>query len=290
LGHIQAVVMANTHELAHQICEVAKELNKFKRVKVVSLQGGGRTVKEDLKKLEEENHLAICTTGRLKDLLSKKKNLLDQCEFFVLDEADRILKDTRTEEDIEGIISYLPKQCGLYLYSATFPVRIRGFKHKYMANAVVVNMMNELMLLGLTHYYILVNESEKLLYLFKIYQELIINQCIIFCGSSKRAEYLSKKMKNKNLENELLISNMKEERIKVFERFRKGEFRTLISSDLVSRGLDVPNVNVVINFDFPGDASTYLHRVGRSGRYGQIGLAINLITDTDQENVIKIEK
>lgn len=83
---------------------------------------------------------------------------------------------------------------------------------------------------------------------------------------------------------------MKDERIKIFEKFRKGEFKTLISSNLVSRGIDVPSVNVVINFDFPKDSPTYLHRIGRSGRYGQIGLAINLITEKDQENVIVIEK
>jgi ATP-dependent RNA helicase DDX6/DHH1 len=81
-----------------------------------------------------------------------------------------------------------------------------------------------------------------------------------------------------------------DERIRVFDRFRKGEFKTLVSSNLIARGIDVQAVNVVINFDFPNESSTYLHRIGRSGRYGQIGLAINLITERDQENVIKIEK
>lgn len=95
-------------------------------------------------------------------------------------------------------------------------------------------------------------------------------------------------MNSKGFENEYLTSNMKEERIKIFERFRKGEFKTLISSNLVSRGIDVPSVNVVINFDFPKDAPTYLHRIGRSGRFGQIGLAINLITEGDQENVVMV--
>lgn len=184
----------------------------------------------------------------------------------------------------------MPKKCALYLYSATFPVRIKSFKQKYMPNAEVINLMDELMLLGLTHYYIFVEESEKLQYLYKIYSELIVNQCIIFCRSNKRAEFLSKKMKAKGFENEYLTSNMKEERIKIFERFRKGEFKTLISSNLVSRGIDVPSVNVVINFDFPKDSPTYLHRIGRSGRFGQIGLAINLITEKDQENVVMIEK
>lgn len=110
----------------------------------------------------------------------------------------------------------MPKACGLYMYSATFPVRIKSFKQKFMPNARVINLMEELMLLGLTHYYILVEENEKLQYLFKIYSELIVNQCIIFCRSNKRAEFLSKKMKNKGFENEYLTSTMKEERLKIF--------------------------------------------------------------------------
>lgn len=151
--------------------------------------------------------------------------------------------------------------------------------------------MDELMLAGLTHYYMLVDEKEKLRAIFKIYSSLIINQCIIFCRSNKRAEMLSRKLNEKKYQNEYLHSNMKpDDRIKVFERFRRGDFKTLISSNLIARGIDVQTVNVVINFDFPNESSLYLHRIGRSGRYGQVGLAINLITERDQENVIKIEK
>lgn len=147
------------------------------------------------------------------------------------------------------------------------------------------------MLLGLTHYYMLVDEKDKIRAVYKIYSSLIINQCIIFCRSNKRAEYLSKKLNERKYDNEYLHSNMKgDERTKVFNRFKNGEYKTLISSNLIARGIDVKSVNVVINFDFPNNSSTYLHRIGRSGRYGQIGLAINLITEKDQESVLKIEK
>lgn len=179
----------------------------------------------------------------------------------------------------------------MLMYSATFPLRIKSFKEKFMPRAEVINLMDELMLVGMTHYYMLVDEKEKLRAIFKIYSSLIINQCIIFCRSNKRAEFLSRKLNEKNYHNEYLHSNMRpDERIKCFERFRKGEFKTLISSNLIARGIDVQTVNVVINFDFPSESSIYLHRIGRSGRFGQIGLAINLITERDQENVIKIEK
>ena len=167
----------------------------------------------------------------------------------------------------------------MLMYSATFPLRIKSFKERFMPTAEVVNLMDELMLIGMTHYYMLVDEKEKLRAIFKIYSSLIINQCIIFCRSNRRAENLSKKLNEKGYQNEYLHSNMKpEERIKCFERFRNGEYKTLISSNLIARGIDVQTVNVVINFDFPGQSSIYLHRIGRSGRFGQIGLAVNLIT------------
>ncbi len=248
-------------------------------------------MREDYNKIDEKNpHLVVCTPGRLKDLVKRYDKLLDHCQFFVLDEADRLLEGN-FERDVEEIVGRLPPKCALSMYSATFPLRIRSFKEKYMPRAEVVNLMDELMLLGLTLYYMLVDEREKMRAIFKVYSSLIINQCIIFCRSNKRAEMLSRKLNEKKYENEFLHSNMRgDERIKVFNRFRNGEFKTLVGSNLIARGIDVPTVNVVINFDFPAESSVYLHRIGRSGRFGQIGLAINLITEKDQENVIKIEK
>jgi len=177
------------------------------------------------------------------------------------------------------------------MYSATFPITIKSFKQKYLPKAEVLNCMDELMLLGLTHYYILVEEKQKIMALNTIYAKLVINQCIIFCSSVQRVEMLSKKLKEKGYENLFLHSKMSPaDRTKVFNKFKSGEARTMVSSDLCSRGIDVQSVNVVINFDFPQHSETYLHRIGRSGRFGQIGLAINLITERDQENVVKIEK
>ena len=147
--------MVNTRELATQVQELASKFAKFTNVKIKSFIGGTE-VKKDHENIEKESiHVAICTAGRLKDLLRSKKTLLDQCGFFVLDEADSLLKD-KTEHDIEEILSYLNKKCPLYMYSATFPVRIKSFKQRFMPNAEVINLMDELMLIGLTHYYILV--------------------------------------------------------------------------------------------------------------------------------------
>lgn len=288
--HIQGVVLVPTRELALQVQSLAQKICKFTKTNIEFFIGG-TMVKEDYNKIKDRNiQMVVCTPGRLKDLVKKYNSLLDHCEFFVLDEADRLLEGN-FERDVEEIVSHVSPKCTMLMYSATFPLRIKSFKEKFMPRAEVINLMDELMLIGMTHYYMLVDEREKLRAIFKIYSSLIINQCIIFCRSNKRAEMLSRKLNEKKYDNEYLHSNMKpDERIKCFERFRKGEFKTLISSNLIARGIDVQTVNVVLNFDFPSESSIYLHRIGRSGRFGQIGLAINLITERDQENVIKIEK
>lgn len=140
--------------------------------------------------------MVVCTPGRLKDLIKRYKNLLDDCQYFVLDEADRLLEGN-FERDVEDIVNYLNPKCALLMYSATFPLRIKSFKEKFMPKAEVINLMDELMLIGLTHYYMLVDEREKMRAIYKIYSSLIINQCIIFCRSNKRAEFLSKKLNEK---------------------------------------------------------------------------------------------
>ena len=145
------------------------------------------------------------------------------------------------------------------MYSATFPVTIKSFKQKYMPKAEVINMMEELMLIGLTHYYILVDEKDKIKALNTIYSKLIIHQCIIFCGSYSRVEMLSKKLREKGYENLYLHSKMSPvERTKVFSQFKSGEVKTLVCSDLCARGIDIQSVNVVINFDFPRHSGKYV--------------------------------
>lgn len=189
-----------TRELALQIQALAQKISKFTKINIEFFIGG-TMVKEDYIKIEEKNiHLVVCTPGRLKDLVKKYDYLLDKCEFFVLDEADRLLEGN-FEKDVEEIVNHLSPKCSLLMYSATFPVRIRSFKEKFMPRAEVINLMDELMLIGLTHYYMLVDEREKMRAIFMLYSSLIINQCIIFCRSNKRAEVLSRKLNEKKYQN-----------------------------------------------------------------------------------------
>ncbi|KKA00969.1 hypothetical protein D499_0CH00100 [Hanseniaspora uvarum DSM 2768] len=161
-------------------------------------------------------------------------------------------------------------------------------------NLKEVNLMEgseELTLKGITQFYCFVEEKQKLHCLNTLFSKLNINQCIIFCNSISRVELLTKKILELGVSCFYSHSKMPiEERNRVFHNFRKGEIRTLVCTDLLTRGIDISTVNVVINFDFPKSAETYLHRIGRSGRFGHLGLAINLVNWEDRFNLFKIEQ
>lgn len=177
------------------------------------------------------------------------------------------------------------------LFSATFPIVVKSFKDKHMRNPFEINLMDELTLRGITQYYAFVEEKQKVHCLNTLFSKLQINQSIIFCNSTTRVELLAKKITE--LGYSCFYSHAKmlqHHRNRVFHDFRNGAMRNLVCSDLLTRGIDIQAVNVVINFDFPKNAETYLHRIGRSGRFGHLGLAINLINWDDRFNLYRIEQ
>lgn len=177
------------------------------------------------------------------------------------------------------------------LYSATFPHTVATFMQKHMHDPYELNMMEELTLLGVTQFYAYVQEKQKVHCLNTLFRKLQINQSIIFCNSTQRVELLAKKITELGYSCYYIHSRMAQHhRNRVFHDFRQGHCRNLVCSDLLTRGIDIQAVNVVINFDFPRNSETYLHRIGRSGRFGHLGIAINLITYEDRHNLRKIEK
>jgi len=177
------------------------------------------------------------------------------------------------------------------LFSATFPLIVKDFKDKHMKSPHEINLMDELTLRGVTQYYAFVEERQKVHCLNTLFSKLQINQSIIFCNSTNRVELLAKKITE--LGYSCFYSHAKmlqSHRNRVFHDFRNGVCRNLVCSDLLTRGIDTQAVNVVINFDFPKNSETYLHRIGRSGRFGHLGLAINLVTYEDRFNLYRIEQ
>ena len=285
---IQALILVPTRELALQTSAVIKELAKFMKIQCM-VSTGGTQLREDIMRLDKIVHIVVATPGRILDLANKNIAQLNRCRFFVLDEADKLISQD-FQPIIIKIMNFLPKEHQVLLFSATFPQNVAGFV-KLIPNIKKVNMMTDLTLKGVTQYYAFLEEKEKVACINALFSRLKIQQAIIFCNSALRVELLAKKIIQMNFSCYYIHAKMQQhERNKVFHNFRKGQGRCLVSSDLFTRGIDIPTINVVINFDFPSTAETYLHRVGRSGRFGHLGLAINFITEKDKEDLIRIEK
>uniref|UniRef100_A0A8C7EZ99 RNA helicase n=1 Tax=Oncorhynchus kisutch TaxID=8019 RepID=A0A8C7EZ99_ONCKI len=243
----------------------------------------------DLKKDHIQVHVVIATPGRILDLIKKGVAKVDKVQMMVMDEADKLLSQDFVVL-IEDIISFLAKGRQILLYSATFPISVQKFMAKHLSKPYEINLMDELTLKGITQYYAYVTERQKVHCLNTLFSRLQINQSIIFCNSTQRVELLAKKITQLGYSCFYIHAKMMQEyRNRVFHDFRNGLCRNLVCTDLFTRGIDIQAVNVVINFDFPKNAETYLHRIGRSGRFGHLGLAINLITSEDRFNLKSIE-
>jgi ATP-dependent RNA helicase DDX6/DHH1 len=292
INSIQALILVPTRELALQISSTVKEIGKYLNVQCM-VSTGGTNLKEDIHRLRNQTapvHVVVGTPGRVMDLSYKGIMNLSKCNILVLDEADKLLsKDF--EKTVENIIKNLPALRQIMLFSATFPLDVRNFQQKYMKNAIMKNLMEELTLFGVTQYYTYIEEKLKLNCLHTLFQKLEINQAIIFCNTTKRVKLLAKKVFEMGMSCFFIHAGMEQqERNKVFHDFRNNACRCLVSTDLMTRGIDITNVNVVFNFDFPKSSETYLHRIGRSGRFGHLGIAISFVTDDDVKNYYTIKK
>ncbi|OMJ74211.1 hypothetical protein SteCoe_26937 [Stentor coeruleus] len=289
ISNIQSVVLVPTRELALQTSSVIKELGKYLSIECM-VSTGGTPLREDIYRFYKPVHILVGTPGRILDLASKEVADLSKAHVLVMDEADKLLSQD-FQPILEQLIEYFPNDRQILMYSATFPIHVKDFSSKYLPNAHMINLMDELTLKGLTQYYAFVQEKKKVHCLNTLFSKLQINQAIIFCNSTLRVELLAKKITEIGYSCFFIHSKMQQpDRNRVFHDFRNGGCRCLVSSDLTTRGIDIQTVNVVINFDFPKNSETYLHRIGRSGRFGHLGLAINFITEDDKENMFMIER
>lgn len=288
-SYIQALIIVPTRELALQTSQICIELAKHMEIRVM-VTTGGTNLKDDIMRIYQKVHVIIATPGRILDLMDKDVANMSHCRMLVLDEADKLLS-----QDFKGMLDHvimnLPKERQILLFSATFPISVKNFMEKHLRDPYEINLMEELTLKGVTQYYAFVQERQKVHCLNTLFSKLQINQSIIFCNSTQRVELLAKKITELGYCCYYIHAKMAQaHRNRVFHDFRSGLCRNLVCSDLFTRGIDVQAVNVVINFDFPKMAETYLHRIGRSGRFGHLGIAINLITYEDRFDLHRIEK
>lgn len=289
VSKIQCLILVPTRELAMQTSQVCKTLGKHLGINVM-VTTGGTGLRDDIVRLQDPVHIVVGTPGRILDLAGKQVADLSECPMFIMDEADKLLSVEFTPV-IEQLLRFHPKDRQVMLFSATFPLSVKDFSDKNMVSPYEINLMDELTLRGITQYYAYVEEKQKVHCLNTLFSKLQINQSIIFCNSTNRVELLAKKITELGYSCFYSHAKMAQQaRNRVFHDFRNGVCRNLVCSDLLTRGIDIQAVNVVINFDFPKNAETYLHRIGRSGRYGHLGLAINLINWDDRFNLYNIER
>ncbi|CUM63917.1 uncharacterized protein PRCAT00001505001 [Priceomyces carsonii] len=289
INKIQALILVPTRELALQTSQVVRTLGKHLGIQCM-VTTGGTSLRDDIMRLNEPVHVLVGTPGRILDLASRKVADLSECPMFVMDEADKMLS-REFKSIIEQILVFFPKNRQSLLFSATFPLAVKAFMDKHLTKPYEINLMDELTLRGISQFYAFVEEKQKLHCLNTLFSKLQINQSIIFCNSTNRVELLAKKITELGYSCYYSHAKMPQQaRNKVFHEFRQGKVRNLVCSDLLTRGIDIQAVNVVINFDFPKTAETYLHRIGRSGRFGHLGLAINLMSWNDRYSLYKIEQ
>ncbi|KAI5180211.1 ATP-dependent RNA helicase DDX6/DHH1 [Nematocida sp. AWRm80] len=282
----QAIIVAPTRELVLQIAKVCIQLGEFLKVKVVPLIGGNST-KDDIIRLQSGATIVIGTPGRLLDFIDQSVLKMKYCRHLIMDEADKLLSKG-FKEIVCSITEVLPPRHEIELYSATFPYTVQEYIDQYMPNTIRINQMKELSLIGIDQYYAYVRPANKLHCLKTLLNILDLDKCFIFCNNVNIVTKVAKRMTELGFSAYYIHSKMKqEERNIVFHNFStKKECKILVCTDLVTRGIDVPNVNVVINFDLPNSTESYLHRIGRTGRFGTKGIAVNMIIP---EHISKIQ-
>ena len=292
IHHTQAIILAPTRELATQISNVFQSISCMMtniRIKTII---GGTSISEDINDIiYNPPHIIVGCPGRVYDLM--KRRYIDgmKIKILVMDEADEMLSQGFLEQ-IKNIILQMNKNTQIALFSATLPTNICQITDNFMRNPVnIIVKAESLTLEGIKQYYIAVNnDNEKYEILKDIYHLISVSQCIIYCNSVNRVIKLYNSMKYDNFPVSCIHSNMdKNERQSSFNEFKTGASRVLISSDITARGIDIQQVSIVINFDVPKNTHTYLHRIGRSGRFGRKGCGINLVTSRDLYKMREIE-
>lgn len=291
LNKTQAILMAPTHELASQTTVVCNSISSHMNICVKKFVGG-TPVMEDRRSIDEQTpHVVVGCPGRIFDLI--RRGFIDarNVRIFVVDEADEMLSKG-FKDQIQSIFQWLPNDVQVGIFSATLTREVMELTPKFMRDPVEITMTaDKLTLEGIRQYYIACDyDDDKFDALKKLFRLISINQCIIYCNSVNRVSQLCQAMHSEGFAVDCIHRNMsKVEREDAFRSFRSGQTRFLVSSNITARGIDVQQVSVVINFDITPDPHTYLHRIGRSGRWGRKGTAINFITQRDTRIMRDIE-
>jgi len=292
ISKTQAVILSPTRELSIQTFSVLKNLSVFMDNIKIKLLVGGVSSEDDQKEIRSATpHVVVGCPGRTYDMMRRNHIQSKSIKLIVLDEADEMLS-TGFKEQVYNIFQFLNKDVQVCLFSATLPNEINMLTEKFMRDPIKILVKSEMLTLeGISQYYIaLEDDQSKYSTLKDIFSTISMSQCIIYCNSIKRVEDLYNAMVEDNFPVSRIHGSMeRDDRTKSYMEFKSGVSRVLISSNVTARGIDVQQVSTVINFDLSRDVHTYLHRIGRSGRWGRKGVGINFITKRDIRNLKDIE-
>lgn len=289
-SRLVALVLCHTHELAFQIC---KEFERFKRQMkniIVECFFGGIPITNDREILKKHTpHVVVGTPGRILKLAQDGDLKLGNIKHFILDECDRMLEKIGMRKDVQQIFQMTPHDKQVMMFSATLSEEIRPVCKKFMRKPleIYVTDNSKLTLHGLQQYYVSLLEREKIRTLFDILDNVEFNQVVIFVRTIPRAKMLCNVMNEGNFPAITIHGDLQQsERTQLFKQMKEFKKRILVTTDLFGRGIDVSKINVVVNFDMSEDADSYLHRVGRAGRFGTKGLAISFVSSPEDADVL----
>jgi len=291
LNETQVLVLAPTRELAVQIQKVFMALGDYMNAECHACIGG-TNVREDMDKVRSGVHVIVGTPGRVYDMINRGALRISHLKMFILDEADEMLS-RGFQQQIYDVFQFLPPQTQVVLLSATIPDEVLEVTRNFMKNPVrILVKRDELTLEGIRQFYIALEKEEwKLDTLCDLYDLINVTQAVIFCNNKKKVDELTQKLNERDFTVSCMHGDMEQaEREKIMTEFRSGSSRILITTDLLARGIDVQQVSLVINYDLPSNKENYIHRIGRGGRFGRKGVAINFVTNDDVRILREIEQ
>ena len=287
---VRALVLLPTRELADQVAQQIALYAKYTKLRS-TVVFGGMDMKPQTIELKKGVEVLVATPGRLLDHIEAKNAVLNQVEYVVLDEADRML-DIGFLPDLQRILSYLPKQRTTLLFSATFSPEIKRLAGSYLQNPITIEVArpNETASTVEQRFYS-ANDDDKRRAIHQVLRTRGIKQAFIFVNSKLGCARLARSLEREGLKTTALHGDKsQDERLKALDAFKQGEVDLLVCTDVAARGLDIKDVPAVFNFDVPFNAEDYVHRIGRTGRAGASGLAVTLVSGSDARLVADIEK
>ena len=291
LKAVQALVLAPTRELAQQIQNVVVALGDYMNIQCHACIGG-TNVREDMARLGDGAQVVVGTPGRVYDMINRGAFRTDKLKMFCLDEADEMLSRGFKDQMYE-VFQLLPQDTQVVLLSATMPEDVLAVTKKFMRDPVrILVKRDELTLEGIKQFYIGVEKEEwKFETLTDLYETVTITQAVIFCNTRRKVDWLTEQLHSQEFTVSAMHGDMDQQQREVIMReFRSGSSRVLITTDLLARGIDVQQVSLVINYDMPANRENYIHRIGRGGRFGRKGVAINFVTEDDVRMLRDIEQ